>query len=74
MAQNIKPANITYDSAQKEIASRSGFDMTLEGKSREDILLQEDLITLMPMVCEANAISEELSKKARRRGREVRQS
>lgn len=29
----------------------------------DDILLQEDLIELMPMVLEANAISEELNKK-----------
>ena len=31
--------------------------------STDDILLQEDLIELMPMVLEANAISEELNKK-----------
>ena len=29
----------------------------------DDILLQEDLVELMPMVLEANAISEELNKK-----------
>ena len=58
-----KPQTITYDFAQGEIATSSGFDMSTEGKSKEDILLQEDLIALMPMVYEANAISEELNKK-----------
>ena len=58
-----KPGSVTYDRAQGEIAANSGFDMTTEGKSKEDILLQEDLITLLPMVYEANAISEELNKK-----------
>ena len=58
-----KPSQITYDLVQGEIAANSGFDMTTEGKSKDDILLQEDLITLMPMIHEANAISEELNKK-----------
>jgi hypothetical protein len=58
-----KPQAITYDFAQGEIATSSGFDMSTEGKSKEDILLQEDLIALMPMVYEANAVSEELNKK-----------
>ncbi len=58
-----KPKAITYDFAQGEIATSSGFDMSTEGKSKDDILLQQDLISLMPMVYEANAISEELNKK-----------
>lgn len=58
-----QPKPVTYDAAQGEIAAGSGFDMTTEGKSKDDILLQEDLIELMPMVLEANAISEELNKK-----------
>ncbi len=58
-----KPAAVTYDLAQGEIASNSGFDMSTEGKSKEDLLLQQDLISLMPMVYEANAISEELNRK-----------
>ena len=62
-----KPQTITYDFAQGEIATSSGFDMSTEGKSKEDILLQEDLIALMPMVYEANAISEELNKKVQRK-------
>ena len=64
VASGEKPRAITYDFAQGEMASSSGFDMTTEGKSKEDILLQEDLIKLMPMIYEANAMSEELNKKA----------
>ena len=62
-ASEKKPEAITYDFAQEEIAANSGFDMSTEGKSKDDILLQQDLISLMPMVYEANAISEELNKK-----------
>ena len=58
-----KPPPISYDTAQEEVAANSGFDMTTEGKSKSDFLLREDLITLIPMLHEANAISEELNKK-----------
>ena len=58
-----KPGTITYDMAQEEVATSSGFDMSTEGKTKEDIVLREDLLTLMPMLHEANAISEELNKK-----------
>ena len=63
LASGKKPEAITYDTAQEEIATNSGFDMSTEGKSKDDILLQQDLISLMPMVYEANAISEELNRK-----------
>lgn len=60
-----KHSPITYDLAQEEVAASSGFDMTMEGKTTDDILLREDLITLMPMLHEANAMSEELNKKVK---------
>ncbi|XP_062517829.1 kinesin-like protein KIF28P isoform X2 [Corticium candelabrum] len=59
----VKLKNVTYDMAQEEIAQNSGFDMQTDGKSKEDILLMEDLVALVPMVNEANAMSEELNKK-----------
>ena len=59
-----KATNITYDFAQEELAANSGFDMSTEGKTKDDIMLREDLLTLMPMLHEANAMSEELNKKA----------
>ena len=51
----------TWEEAQKQVAANSGFG---DGSgSAEDMLLQEDLVALMPMVNEANAMSEELNKK-----------
>ncbi|XP_052091437.1 kinesin-like protein KIF28 [Mytilus californianus] len=54
---------ITFEMAQEEIAKKSGFDVEGQNKSREDVLLQEDLLEMLPAVEEANAISEELDKK-----------
>ncbi|XP_071966233.1 kinesin-like protein KIF28 [Antedon mediterranea] len=59
-------APVTYDQAQKEIAANSGFDVQQgPGKSKEDLLLQEDLIEMVPMVNEVNAMSDELKKNVR---------
>ncbi|CAL1537456.1 unnamed protein product [Lymnaea stagnalis] len=55
----------TYDSAQEELAKASGLMDENSSKSKEDLLLQEDLIQLLPMVTEANAMSEELDKKVK---------
>ncbi|XP_077993433.1 kinesin-like protein KIF28 [Glandiceps talaboti] len=57
------PKVVTYEMAQEEIAKNSGFDMNTDKKSSEDLLLQEDLVDMLPAVEEANAISEELDKK-----------
>ncbi|PVD36027.1 hypothetical protein C0Q70_02997 [Pomacea canaliculata] len=54
---------VTFEMAQQEIAKRSGFDTSLENKSRDESLLQEDIVELMPAVEQANSISEELDKK-----------
>ncbi|XP_046575245.1 kinesin-like protein KIF28P [Haliotis rubra] len=66
--QGVQVASPTYDSAQEEIMKHTGlFKDTSggDGKSKEDLLLQEDLIQLLPMVNEANAMSEELDKKVK---------
>ncbi|KAK7109967.1 hypothetical protein V1264_013913 [Littorina saxatilis] len=55
----------TYDEAQEEIVKQSGLVKDGGNKSKEDLLLQEDLIELLPMVNEANAMSEELDKKVK---------
>ncbi|XP_005092304.1 kinesin-like protein KIF28P [Aplysia californica] len=55
----------TYDTAQEEIAKESGLMANTDGKSKEDLVLQEDLVQLLPMVSEANAMSEELDKKVK---------
>lgn len=55
---------VTYEMAQEEIAQKSGFDMSAKD-STEDKLLQQDLIDLIPMVEEANAMSEELNRRVK---------
>ncbi|XP_046565118.1 LOW QUALITY PROTEIN: kinesin-like protein KIF28P [Haliotis rubra] len=54
---------VTYESAQEEAASKWGFDMDSSNKTRDEALLKEDMIELMPSVEECNSISEELDKK-----------
>ncbi|XP_052801903.1 kinesin-like protein KIF28P [Mya arenaria] len=53
----------TFDSAQEEIAKESGLMTTpTDGMSKDEALLQEDLVQILPMVAEANAMAEELGK------------
>lgn len=52
---------VTFEMAQEEIAANSGLD--LNAKTKEDALLQEDIMDLMPAVENANSISEDLDKK-----------
>uniref|UniRef100_A0A7M5U6V4 Kinesin-like protein 6 n=2 Tax=Clytia hemisphaerica TaxID=252671 RepID=A0A7M5U6V4_9CNID len=59
-----------FEKAQEEIAQNSGLlnygditDKKDSGKSKEDMILQEDLLKILPMINEANAMSEELDKK-----------
>ena len=65
---------MSYDKAQEEIAKHSGllssgmFDFDGVGGREEksfqmDMLLREDLLKVLPMISEANAMSEELDKK-----------
>lgn len=60
----------TYEAAQAEIAEQSGLkELTNSaasdsgGKSKDDLILQEDLIHILPMIGEANAMSQELKKR-----------
>ncbi|KAL4221955.1 hypothetical protein ACF0H5_018006 [Mactra antiquata] len=57
----------TFDTAQEEIAKQSGLMTSGDGTSKDgssvnDLLLQEDLVKLLPMVGEASAMAEELGK------------
>eukprot|EP00794_Sanderia_malayensis_P003504 gene3504-4004_t len=65
--ETVKQEAPTYEQAQEEIAKNSGFYGRLADKSnssnREDLLIQEDLLKILPMISEANAMSEELNKK-----------
>ncbi|KAL3831683.1 hypothetical protein ACJMK2_023406 [Sinanodonta woodiana] len=53
----------TFESAQEEIAKESGLMTSSDGMSKEDLILQEELVQILPMVSEANAMSTELGKK-----------
>ncbi|KAJ7319512.1 hypothetical protein OS493_035822 [Desmophyllum pertusum] len=49
--EGVKLEEITYDLAQEEIAENSGFNMGKNsGQSKNDLLLQEDLVQMVPMV------------------------
>ncbi|XP_064648285.1 kinesin-like protein KIF28P isoform X2 [Lineus longissimus] len=60
---------MTFEDAQQEIAQNSGMLAAAgggkAGQKKEDLLLQEDLVTILPMLNEANAMSEELDKKVK---------
>ncbi|XP_022782679.1 kinesin-like protein KIF28P [Stylophora pistillata] len=61
--QGIKIEEVTYDLAQEEIAASSGFNMGKNsGQTKNELLLQEDLVQMVPMVNESNAMAEELKK------------
>ncbi|GFR94491.1 kinesin-like protein [Elysia marginata] len=68
-AKQIKAGKVvetpTYDSVQQEIARESGLMDNNSTKSKDDLLLQETLIQMLPMVSEANAMSEEMDKKVK---------
>lgn len=57
---------ITYDLALEEIAANSGFGMAKgTGQTKNDMILQEDLVQMLPMIGETNAMAEELGKKVK---------
>ncbi|KAL4229280.1 hypothetical protein ACF0H5_012320 [Mactra antiquata] len=61
-----KVTDPTFEMAQAEIATKSGgFDMSGSNKSRDDAILQQNLIETMPGVEEANSISQALDKRKR---------
>eukprot|EP00116_Pleurobrachia_bachei_P002640 sb/3462902/ len=45
---------VTWESVQTEIAQKSGWDVNSSGKSEDELLLQEELISVMPMVISGN--------------------
>ncbi|XP_052816368.1 kinesin-like protein KIF28 isoform X3 [Mya arenaria] len=57
------PDEITWEFAQKEIAQVKGFaTATGAGMSKDQLIAQEQVLEILPMVSEVNAISEELNK------------
>ncbi|XP_060596414.1 kinesin-like protein KIF28 [Ruditapes philippinarum] len=57
------PAEISWEFAQKEIAQVKGFaTATGAGLSKDQQIAQEQVLEILPMVSEVNAVSEELNK------------
>jgi len=57
------PDGIEYDFAQSEIMANKGFDDTSQDNLHLSAKTREQVMELLPMVSEANAISEKLNKK-----------
>lgn len=61
------PAEITWEFAQKEIAQVKGFATTIgaglsKALTKDQQIAQEQVLEILPMVSEVNAVSEELNK------------
>ena len=63
---NMSFAEVTFELAQEEIATKAGFEFNQsENQSIEAALLNKDLLEILPNIELANAISEELHKNVR---------
>lgn len=60
--QSPKEKKITWELAQNEIAEAKGFSLKNTSLTKEQQLIQEEIIELLPAVTEVNAISDELNK------------
>ncbi|KAL3836511.1 hypothetical protein ACJMK2_021937 [Sinanodonta woodiana] len=56
---------VTFESAQEELAKKSGFDVSGQNKTKDETLLQEDMLEIMSKIEQANSISDELGKNKR---------
>ncbi|XP_059148912.1 kinesin-like protein KIF28 isoform X2 [Physella acuta] len=56
------PQEITWEFAQNEVAQAKGFSTGLAGLTKEQQKAQEQILEILPMVSEVNAVSEELNK------------
>ncbi|XP_033755330.1 kinesin-like protein KIF28P isoform X3 [Pecten maximus] len=57
------PNTIDWDFAQKEIAEIKGFATHSLGLTKDQMIAQEQVLEMLPMVSEVNAVSEELDKR-----------
>jgi kinesin family member 1 len=53
---------VTWEMAQKEIAEAKGFSTKNTELTKEEQIIQEQIIELLPIISDVNAISEELNK------------
>ncbi|XP_052834331.1 kinesin-like protein KIF28P [Octopus bimaculoides] len=57
------PKDISWEYAQKEIAMASGYaEAMLSGLTKDQQITQENVLEILPMVSEVNALSDELNK------------
>nr|XP_054748335.1 kinesin-like protein KIF28 isoform X2 [Lytechinus pictus] len=56
------PASIDWEFAQKELAQAKGFNTSTSGLTKDQQKAQDQILELLPMVNEVNAVSEELNK------------
>ncbi|KAK3085516.1 hypothetical protein FSP39_004469 [Pinctada imbricata] len=61
-ADSSLPDTISWDFAQKEIAQVKGFATGAAGLTKDQQIAQEQVLEILPMVSEVNAVSEELDK------------
>ncbi|XP_069112007.1 kinesin-like protein KIF28 isoform X3 [Argopecten irradians] len=62
-ADKSLPNIIDWDFAQKEIAEIKGFATHSLGLTKDQMIAQEQVLEMLPMVSEVNAVSEELDKR-----------
>eukprot|EP00050_Salpingoeca_kvevrii_P021558 m.112316 g.112316 ORF g.112316 m.112316 type:complete len:1027 (-) comp9395_c0_seq1:200-3280(-) len=56
------PDHVDWEFAQNEIAKAKGFQTGAGGLSKDQLRTQEQVLELLPLLSEANAVSEELNK------------
>jgi hypothetical protein len=55
-SSSATPADITWEFAQGEIAQAKGYDVGTEGLTRDQQRAQEQVLELLPLLGEANAL------------------
>ncbi|KAK2181347.1 hypothetical protein NP493_403g07034 [Ridgeia piscesae] len=61
-AEASLPSEITWEFAQKEIAQAKGFAVGSSGMTKDQQIAQEEVLEILPLITEVNAVSEELDK------------
>ncbi|CAI2734004.1 unnamed protein product [Schistosoma spindalis] len=63
LKSGVEPETIDWEFAQRELAQATGFEQfSNKPRKKEEAILQQQLLELLPMVNEVNAIADELNK------------
>jgi len=62
LSEGTPEGEISWDFLQKELAENSGFSANTAGLDKDQARLQEQILEVLPLVAEVNAVSEELDK------------